>query len=93
MKAIWHGTILAESDDTVVVENNCYFPADALKGDHFKPSATRTHCPWKGTAHYYSIEVNGDTNADAAWYYPNPEPEAEQIRDRVAFWNGIEIVA
>lgn len=91
MKAIWNGTTVAESDDTVVVEGNHYFPADAVKRDLLLESATHTVCPWKGTASYYTIEVDGKTNQDAAWFYPEPKPEAEQIRDRVAFWNGVSV--
>jgi len=92
MKAIWNGATLAESDDTVVVEGNHYFPADSLNRDHFVPSDTTSRCPWKGIASYYSVQVGGDTNADAAWYYPDPKPRAEQIRGRVAFWRGVEVV-
>ncbi|MCO6510253.1 MAG: DUF427 domain-containing protein [Aridibacter famidurans] len=91
MKAIWNGKTIAESDDTVVVENNHYFPADSIKEEYFKPSDTNTVCGWKGTASYYTLDVDGETNPDAAWYYPNPLPEAESIRGRIAFWKGVEI--
>ncbi|HUF02849.1 MAG TPA: DUF427 domain-containing protein [Aridibacter sp.] len=91
MKAIWNGKTMAESDDTVVVENNHYFPADSIEDEYFRPSDTNTVCGWKGTASYYTIEVDGETNADAAWYYPDPKPEAENIRGRVAFWKGVKV--
>jgi uncharacterized protein (DUF427 family) len=92
-RAIWNGTVVAESPDTVVVEGNHYFPADSLKREHFRPSETHTVCGWKGKASYYSLDVNGQTNPDAAWYYPEPKPEAAQIKDRVAFWKGVEVEA
>ncbi len=91
MKAYWNGQLLAESDDTVVVENNHYFPTSSLKMEFFKPSDTKTHCPWKGQASYYSIDVNGEENKDAAWYYPSPKEAAKEIKDRVAFWRGVEV--
>ncbi len=91
MKAIWNGTVLAESDDTIIVENNHYFPPTSLKREHFSSSSTRTHCPWKGEAHYYSISANGRNNNDAAWFYPQPRDAAMQIKDRVAFWKGVTI--
>jgi uncharacterized protein (DUF427 family) len=91
MKAVWQGTILAESDDTVVVEGNHYFPASAIKRQYFKDSPTHTVCPWKGTASYYTIEVDGQPNPDAAWYYPDPKEAAEQIKDRIAFWKGVQV--
>ena len=91
MKAIWNGTVLAESDDTVVVEGNHYFPREALNDAYLRPSETRTICPWKGTASYYTLEVDGQTNPDAVWYYPEPKEAARQIRDRVAFWKGVTI--
>ncbi len=90
-KAIWNGQVLAESDTTVEVEGNQYFPADSLKRGFFRASDTTTVCSWKGTASYYTLEVDGDTNDDAAWYYPTPKPKAEMIRDHVAFWNGVRI--
>jgi uncharacterized protein (DUF427 family) len=91
MKAIWKNHILAESDDTVVVENNHYFPLSSLNMEYFVRSATTTHCPWKGEAGYYSILVNGEENKDAAWIYRSPKDAAAIIKDRVAFWRGVEI--
>lgn len=91
MKAIWQNKIIAESNDTVVVENNHYFPKAALNADYFESSPHTTVCPWKGTASYYSVVVDGETNKDAAWYYSDPKPDAEKIRDRVAFWRGVQI--
>ncbi len=91
MKAIWNGIVLAESDDTVVVEGNHYFPRDGVNKGYLRPSETRTICPWKGTASYYTLEVDGQTNPDAVWYYPDPKDAARQIRDRVAFWKGVTI--
>lgn len=91
MKAIWNGTVIAESDDTVVVEGNHYFPADSLDRDLLRPSDTHTVCPWKGTASYWSLEVDGETNRDAAWYYPDPKDAAASIRGRVAFWRGVRV--
>jgi uncharacterized protein (DUF427 family) len=93
MKAIWHGAVIAQSDNTVVVEGNHYFPADAVDQSVLRPSDTHSVCPWKGTASYWSIEVDGVTNADAAWYYPQPKDAAAQIRDRVAFWKGVTVEA
>ena len=90
-RASWNGTVLADSDDTVVVEGNHYFPRAAVKEGYLRPSDTRTVCPWKGEASYHSIEVDGAVNPDAAWYYPTPKPAAEQITDRIAFWRGVEI--
>ena len=89
MKATWKGNVLAESDDTVVVEGNHYFPAAALRREHFRESATHTVCPWKGTASYYDVVVGADVNRDAAWYYPTPKPAAANITGRVAFWKGV----
>ncbi len=91
MRAEWHGVVLAESDDTVVVEGNHYFPRSAVRAEYLTGSDTHTVCPWKGTASYYSLVVDGATNDDAAWYYPEPKPAAEQIRDRIAFWRGVHI--
>lgn len=91
MQAIWNGAVLAESDDTVVVENNHYFPESSLNKDYFSASALTSVCPWKGTASYYSVTVDGETNADAAWYYPTPLPEATMVADRVAFWKGVQV--
>ena len=91
MKAIWNGTVLAESDDTVVVEGNHYFLREALNDAYLRPSDTRTIRPWKGTASYYTLLVDDQTNPDAVWYYPDPKEAARQIRDRVAFWKGVSI--
>jgi uncharacterized protein (DUF427 family) len=92
MKAMWNGKLLAESDETVVVENNHYFPPAALKMEHFRPSKTHTTCHWKGVASYYHLEVDGQTNEDAAWYYPSASEEAKSIEGRVAFWKGVKIL-
>ncbi len=92
MKAIWNNAVIAESDDTLVVENNHYFPADSIKKEYFKESNAHTTCPWKGVASYYSLEVDGKENQDAAWYYPEVSELAKQIKGRVAFWKGVEIV-
>jgi uncharacterized protein (DUF427 family) len=91
MRAIWNGTVIAESDDTVVVENNHYFPRASLKDEYLRPSATTSVCPWKGTASYYTLEIDGQTNPDAVWYYPEPKDAAKQITDRVAFWKGVQV--
>ena len=91
MKAIWENTVLAESNDTVVVDGNHYFPRDSLKMDLFKESSTNTLCPWKGRANYLSVTIDGKTNIDCAWYYPKPSMLAKKIKDRVAFWNGVEV--
>ncbi len=91
MKATWNGVTLAESDNTVVVENNQYFPIDSLNKQYFSDSNTHTTCPWKGVASYYSIEVDGKTNPDAAWYYPEPKDAAKNIKGCVAFWKGVKI--
>ena len=91
MKAIWENTVLAESEKTVVVEGNHYFPPDSIKREFYKPSATHTTCPWKGVASYYSIDIGGKVNADAAWYYPEPKDAAKQIKDHVAFWRGVKV--
>jgi uncharacterized protein (DUF427 family) len=92
MKAIWNGAVLAESDQTIVVEGNHYFPPDAIRSEYFKNSGTHTTCPWKGVASYHSIMVDGKTNPDAAWYYPAPKDPAKQIADYVAFWRGVQVV-
>ena len=92
MKAIWRGTVIAESNDTVIVEGNHYFPFEAVNRDLLEPSETTSVCPWKGTANYYTLNVSGEKNPDAMWYYADPKPQAEQIRDRVAFWRGVEVV-
>ncbi len=91
MKAIWNGAVLAESDETVVVEGNHYFPPAALNREHFHPSDTHTTCGWKGLASYYDVVADGKTNHDAAWYYPDPKPAAEEIRNYVGFWKGVEV--
>jgi uncharacterized protein (DUF427 family) len=91
MKATWKGKVLAKSDDTVVVEGNHYFPKDSITTEFFQPSATQTVCPWKGAASYYDIVVNGETNPDAAWYYPETKPEAKEIEGYIAFWKGVEV--
>ena len=91
MKAIWNNTVLAESDDTVVVEGNHYFPPEAVRKEFFQESNTHTVCPWKGTASYFSVVVDGQLNKDAAWFYPDPKPAAAQIKDRVAFWRGVKV--
>ncbi|HYP53005.1 MAG TPA: DUF427 domain-containing protein [Pyrinomonadaceae bacterium] len=91
MKATWRGAVLAESDDTIVVENNHYFPADSIRREHFRESAKHTTCPWKGEASYYDVVVGGDVNRDAAWYYPEPKAAAENVRGRVAFWRGVSV--
>lgn len=90
-KASWNGVVVAESPDTVVVDGNHYFPESSLKKEYFLPSATTTVCSWKGTANYYSLEVAGKVNRDAAWYYAEPSETAEAIRGRVAFWKGVEV--
>lgn len=92
MRAIWKDTVLAESDDTVVVEGNHYFPRDSLRAEHFEPSETHTVCGWKGTASYLSVVVGDARNVDAAWFYPAPKPAAAQIEGRVAFWRGVRVV-
>jgi uncharacterized protein (DUF427 family) len=91
MKASWNGKVVAESSDTVVVENNHYFPADSVRREFLKDSATHTTCGWKGVASYYSLVVDGSENKDAAWYYPEPKSAAAEIKDRVAFWKGVKI--
>jgi uncharacterized protein (DUF427 family) len=91
MRATWKGAVLAESDDTMVVEGNHYFPADSIRREHFRESETHTVCPWKGTASYYDVVVGGDVNRDAAWYYPQPKDAAREIKDRVAFWHGVKV--
>ncbi len=93
MKAIWKNQILAESDETVIVENNHYFPVSSLKMEYFVPSNTTTQCPWKGQVNYFSVVVGGEENKDAAWYYPSPKEAARDIKGRVAFWRGVKITA
>lgn len=92
MKAIWKNKVIAESDDTVVVENNHYFPATALVQEYFRPSNTNTTCFWKGIASYFHVVVDGEVNEDAAWFYPTPAAAAANIKDRVAFWRGVQVV-
>jgi uncharacterized protein (DUF427 family) len=91
VKAIWNGAVLAESNSTEVVEGNHYFPADSIKREYFRDSATHTVCGWKGTASYYTVEANGKQNPDAAWYYPQPKDAAKNITGYVAFWKGVEV--
>jgi len=90
-KATWNGAVLAESDRCEVVEGNCYFPAAAVNRAHLRASDTHTTCPWKGEASYYDVVVNGQTNKDAAWYYPTPKEAARNIKDHVAFWRGVTV--
>jgi uncharacterized protein (DUF427 family) len=90
-KAIWNGTVIAESDKFELVEGNVYFPPDSLRKELFKPTETHTVCPWKGTASYYTVVVDGQENKDAAWYYPDPKPAAANIKDHVAFWRGVTV--
>jgi uncharacterized protein (DUF427 family) len=92
-RAIWNGAVLAESNTTEVVEGNHYFPPDSVNRQYLKESDHSSVCPWKGTASYYSIEVDGQVNENAAWYYPQPSKAAEQIKDHVAFWKGVEVEA
>lgn len=89
--ATWNGIVVAESDDTVVVEGNHYFPRESVRTEVLRESSASSYCPWKGTASYYSLEAGGQVNADAAWFYPEPKDEAEQIRGRIAFWKGVEV--
>ena len=91
MQAIWNGTVLAESDRTIVVEGNHYFPPDTINHEYFRPSETHTTCAWKGVASYYDIVIGGVVNRDAAWFYPQPKPAARQIADYVAFWRGVQV--
>jgi len=91
MKAIWNGAVLAESDKTIVVEGNHYFPIDAINKEYFRESETHTVCGWKGTASYYDVAVSGATNKDAAWFYPEAKTEAKEIENHVAFWKGVEV--
>jgi uncharacterized protein (DUF427 family) len=93
MKATWNGAVVARSDDIVTVEGNAYFPATALDRRFVVDSDTHSTCPWKGVASYYTLEVDGLRNPDAAWFYPTPEAGAEQVRDRVAFWKGVKVEA
>jgi uncharacterized protein (DUF427 family) len=91
VQAVWNGEIIADSDETVVVEGNHYFPRASVRDEVLRDSAKQTRCPWKGLANYFSLEVGGKTNPDAAWYYPQPKDAAKDITDHVAFWNGVEV--
>lgn len=91
MQAVFNGVVIAESDDTIVVEGNHYFPEESLNHDHLTPTSSRTLCPWKGLASYYTVDVDGVASADAAWYYPKPSPLARRVKGRVAFWRGVEV--
>ena len=91
-QAIWQGQVLAESDDIVTVEGNAYFPKESVQSEFFQDSDTTSFCGWKGDCSYYTIVVKGESNPDAAWYYADPKPTAEEIRGRVAFWKGVEVV-
>lgn len=91
MKAVWNNTTIAESDETIEVEGNQYFPAESIRKEYFQPSETHTVCGWKGTASYYDVVVNGGTNKDAAWYYPETKPDARNIEGYVAFWKGVRV--
>jgi uncharacterized protein (DUF427 family) len=93
MKALWNNQVIAESDQTIIIENNHYFPAESVKKEYFKPTDTHTTCPWKGLASYYTLEVNGEQNRDAAWYYPDPKPAAAEIKNYVAFWKGVKVTS
>lgn len=93
MKASWNGQVIAQSDDVVTVEGNAYFPSTSLDQSVVRPSSHTSVCPWKGTAHYYSLEVDGKANKDAVWYYPEPKSAAAEIHDRVAFWKGVQVSA
>lgn len=92
MKAIWNGEIIAESDKTIIVENNHYFPPESINKEFFEESDTHTTCPWKGEASYLSVNVNGKINTDAAWFYPNPKNAANNIKNHIAFWRGVEVI-
>jgi len=90
-KAVWNNQVIAESSNTVVVDGNHYFPADSIREEFFRPAEKTTVCGWKGTANYYDVVVNGETNSAAAWYYADPKPDAESTRGRIAFWNGVAV--
>ena len=92
VRAVWNGTVLAESDHTVVLEGNHYFPLESINLEYLRESSRHTVCPWKGLASYYDVEVDGDCNKAAAWYYPTPSPAARRIKDRVAFWHGVQVI-
>ena len=91
MKATWNGQVVADSNDIVTIEGNAYFPLASVKPDILRDSSTHSTCPWKGIASYYSLEVGGQTNKDAAWYYPEPKQAAAEIKGRVAFWKGVSV--
>ena len=91
MKATWNEATIAESDKTIVIEGNHYFPPDTIKSEHFQASEKHTTCPWKGEASYYDVVVNGEVNKDAAWYYPEPKAAAAEIKDYIAFWRGVKV--
>lgn len=93
MKAVWNGHVVAESDDIVTVEGNAYFPADSVHREFARSSEHTTHCPWKGEAHYLTLEADGKSNPDSVWFYPEPKPAAAEIRGRVAFWKGVRVEA
>jgi len=93
MKAVWQNIVLAESDETIMIEGNHYFPSESIKEGYFQPSHTHTTCPWKGLASYYDVVVNGQVNKDAAWYYPEPKEAAKQIKNYVAFWRGVQVMS
>ena len=92
MKAVWKNQILAQSDDTIEIEGNQYFPPQSIDPEFLRPSDTRTYCPWKGTASYYDVEVDNERNENAAWYYPHPKNAASEIKDYIAFWHGVEVI-
>jgi uncharacterized protein (DUF427 family) len=91
MKAVWNGAVVADSDHTIVVEGNHYFPKEAVRRDYLRPSETHTHCHWKGEASYYDVVVSGTVNKDAAWYYTDPSEAAQEIKGRIAFWKGVQV--
>ena len=91
MKATWNGQIIAESKNTIVIENNYYFPSSDIKREFFKASENHSTCPWKGVASYYNLEFDGEQNKDAAWYYPEPKDAAKEIKNYVAFWKGVKV--
>lgn len=91
MQAVWNGVVVAEAPRTVRLEGNDYFPPESLRREFFSDSRTKSVCPWKGLARYYTVEVDGITNVDAAWYYPKPSPLARRIKNHVAFWHGVEV--
>jgi uncharacterized protein (DUF427 family) len=92
MKAVWNNPVIAESDSTIVIEGNHYFPPESIKKEFFQESNTHTQCSWKGTASYYTVKINGKDNRDSAWYYPEPSEAATRIKGYIAFWKGVEVV-